>query len=168
MIRSFNGKTPRIAETAWVSESAYVVGDVEIGEYSSVWPGAVIRGDFGRIVIGANTHIEDNCVLHCAPPAMTIGDNNIIGHAVVVHGRSVGSNCLIGNNATLLDDSEIGDGCVIAAGALVPPRTVVPAGSRAMGVPAVVAALPAGGRAPGASASGGYKDMAQRYKAAGL
>ncbi|MSQ62151.1 MAG: gamma carbonic anhydrase family protein, partial [Dehalococcoidia bacterium] len=60
MIRSFNGKAPRIAETAWVSESAYVVGDVEIGEYSSVWPGAVIRGDFGRITIGANTHIEDN------------------------------------------------------------------------------------------------------------
>ena len=83
MIRKFNGKTPKIHPSAFVSEAAYVVGDVEIGENSGVFPGTVIRGDFANIKIGSNTMIEDNCVVHTGSP-MEIGDNVIIGHGVVV------------------------------------------------------------------------------------
>ena len=83
MIRSFRGKTPRIADSAFVSEVAYVVGDVEIGEDSSVWPGAIIRGDFAPIRIGRNTHVEDNTLVHSGEP-LTIGDNVLVGHGVVV------------------------------------------------------------------------------------
>ena len=118
MIRSFNGKTPKIDDSAFVSEVAYVVGDVEIGAGSSVWPGAVIRADYACIKIGCNTHVEDNSVLHAGVP-VDIGDNVIIGHSVVMHGMKVGSNTLIGNNATVLNYVEIGDFCIIAAGSLL-------------------------------------------------
>ena len=135
MIRSFGSKVPRIAESAWVSEAAYVIGNVEIGEGSSVWPGAVIRADFRPIQIGSNSHIEDNCVLH---GGIIIGDNVIVGHGVIIHCRSIGSNCLIGNNATLLDGAEIGDYCIVGAGALVLAGTSVPPRSFVVGAPATI------------------------------
>ena len=134
MIRSFSGKTPRIAESAFISERAYVVGDVEIGEDSGVWPGAVIRGDFGAIRIGRNCHIEDNGVIHSATD-MEIGDNVIIGHGAVIHGRKIGNNVLIGNNATVLDDAEIGDRCIIGANSMVSTGQKIPSDSIAVGVP---------------------------------
>ena len=137
MIRSFNGKSPRLAESAYISEAAYIIGDVEIGENSGVWPGAVIRGDFAGIKIGRNTMIEDNCVLHTGSP-MEIGDNVIIGHGVVVHGRKIGSNNLIGNNATILDNSVIGSFCVIGAGCLVSQGMQIPDKSFVVGVPAEI------------------------------
>ena len=137
MIRSFNGKTPQIAESAYVNETAYVIGDVEIGENSGVWPGAVIRGDFAHIKIGSNTMIEDNCVVHSGTP-LEIGDNVIVGHGVVVHGKKIGSNNLIGNNATILDNSVIGDYCIIGAGCLVSQSMEIPDGSLVVGVPAKI------------------------------
>ena len=137
MIRSFNGKTPKIAESAFVSEAAYVIGDVEIGEYSGIWPGAIIRGDFVSIKIGCNTMVEDNCVLHGGDP-MEIGDNVIIGHGVVVHGIKIGSNTLIGNNATILDDVEVGSFCIVGAGCLVTQGMKVPDKSFVVGVPAKI------------------------------
>lgn len=137
MIRSFNGKTPKVAESAFVSEAAYVIGDVELGENSGVWPGAVIRGDFVSIKIGRNTMIEDNCVLHSGVP-MEIGDNVIIGHSVVVHGKIIGNNNLIGNNATILDNSQIGSFCVIGAGCLVSQGMKIPDNSLVVGVPAII------------------------------
>ncbi len=137
MIRSFNGKTPKIAESAFVSEAAYVIGDVEIGENSSVWPGAVIRGDFASIKIGCNTKVEDNCVLHTGVQ-MEIGDNVTIGHSVVVHGIKIGNNCLIGNNATILDNAQIGSFCMIGAGCLVTPGMEIPDNSFVIGVPAEI------------------------------
>lgn len=140
-VRSFGDKTPKLAPTAWVSEAAYVVGDVEIGDDSSVWPGAVVRGDYGSIRIGANTAIEDNCVVHCAGE-MVIGDHDIIGHAVTMHGAAIGSNCLIGNASVLLDHSRIGDLCVVTAGALVLARTEVPDRSWVVGSPARIEPLP--------------------------
>src|SRR5262245_9427822 len=124
-IRSFEDKVPKIAASAWVSEAGYVVGGVEIGEDSRISPGAVVRGALGTIRIGENTVIEDNCIVHCAGE-MVIGDHNIIGHAVTVHGAAIGSNCLIGNGTILLDDCRVGDLCMIAAGSLVRARTVVP------------------------------------------
>ena len=125
MIRSFGGKTPKIAESAFVSETAYVIGDVEIGEGSGIWPGAVVRGDFASIKIGRNTMIEDNSVVHTGEP-MEIGDNVTIGHGVVVHGIKIGNNTLVGNNATVLDNAEIGSFCVIGAGCLVRQGMVIP------------------------------------------
>lgn len=168
MIRSFQGKTPKIAETAFVSEAAYVVGEVEIGDFSSVWPGAVIRGDFAPIKIGRYTNLEDNCVLHCASP-LTIGDEVIVGHGAVVHCRRLGNNVLVGNNATILDEAEIGDFCLVAAGTLVPPGMIVPPYSLVMGVPGKVkgkltekqlAELKLGDQA--------YFDLSQKYKKEGL
>jgi len=137
MIRSFNGKTPRIAESAFVSEAAYVIGDVEIGENSGVFPGAVIRGDFASIKIGCNTMVEDGSIIHSGVP-VEIGDNCTIGHSVVMHGIKVGNNCLLGNNSTILDNVKIGDHCIIAAGALVSPNTEVPDNSMVMGIPGVI------------------------------
>jgi len=139
MIRSFNGKTPKIAKSAFVSEAAYVIGEVEIGENSSVWPGAVIRGDLGSIKIGDNTSIQDNSVLHAdADVSLEIGNNVLIGHSVVVHGLKIGSNTLIGNNATVLDESKIGSFCIIAAGSLVSRGSEIPDNSMVVGVPAKI------------------------------
>ena len=134
MIRSFNGKAPRIADSAFVSETAYVIGDVEIGENSSVWPGAVIRSDFASIKIGCNNLIEDNSVLHTGTP-MEIGDNVVIGHGVVMHGKKIGNNTLIGNNATILGEAEIGSFCIIGAGCLVSQGMKIPDRSFVAGVP---------------------------------
>jgi len=143
VIRSFNGKTPKIAESAFVSEAAYIVGDVEIGENASVWPGAVIRGDFGSIKIGQNTIIEDTCVIHSGSPSgpmadVTIGDNVQMGHGAVSNGRRIGNNVLIGMNTTILHDAEIGDFCVIGAGTVVSQGMIIPDRSFVVGVPAEI------------------------------
>jgi len=137
MIKTFNGMTPRVASTAFVSEVACVVGDVEIGDNSSVWPGAVVRGDFARIRIGRNSQIEDKCVVHGAD-AVTIGDNVHVGHGAVIHCSRIGNHVLVGMKATLLDGVEIGDRCVIAANSVVSPGTRVSDDSFVAGVPAKV------------------------------
>ncbi|MBM3155210.1 MAG: gamma carbonic anhydrase family protein [Chloroflexi bacterium] len=137
MILKFNGKSPQIAESAYISPAATIIGDVEIGEKANIWPGAVVRGDLAKITIGSYASIEDNCVIH-SPLDISIGDNVIVGHGAVIHCRKIGDNVLIGNNATILDDVEIGDFCVIGSGALVAPGTKVPERSMAMGVPARV------------------------------
>jgi len=169
VIRSFDGKTPVIDETAFVSEAAYVVGDVAIGEGSGVFPGAVIRGDFADIRIGRNTMIEDNSVVHSGDP-LEIGDNVIVGHSVVVHCRKVGHGCLIGSNATLLDDAEIGNNCVIGAGCVVSRGMVVPDGSLVVGVPGEIKRR-LEQRVAGKAKSGGsrsYHDLVRLYKQEGL
>ena len=170
MIRSFEGKTPRVAESAWIAETAYVIGDVEIGDGSSVWPSAVVRGDFSSIRIGANTHIEDGCVVHTGEP-LTIGDDVTAGHGVVIHCRRVGDNVLLGNNATILDGAEIGSFSIVAAGAVVTPRTVVPEGSMVRGVPATIEPIDPSRLErlrQRRRRDTGYADMVRRYKAAGL
>jgi carbonic anhydrase/acetyltransferase-like protein (isoleucine patch superfamily) len=136
MIRSIKGKTPQIHPTAFVSETAYIVGEVTIGENSSIWPGAVIRGDFGSINIGKNTAIEDNCVVHSWD--CIIGDNVLVGHGAVIHCKSIGDGSMVGINAVLLQGAEIGEQCFIAAGALVTPNTKIPPRSLVMGSPAKV------------------------------
>jgi carbonic anhydrase/acetyltransferase-like protein (isoleucine patch superfamily) len=134
MIRTFNGKTPKIAESAFISEWAYIVGDVEIGENTGVWPGAVIRGDFGSIRIGNNCQIEDNSVVHSGT-SMEIGNNVIIGHSAIIHGLKIGNNVLVGNNATILDDADIGDRCIIGSNSIVSTGQKVPSDSLAIGIP---------------------------------
>jgi carbonic anhydrase/acetyltransferase-like protein (isoleucine patch superfamily) len=174
MIRSLGDKTPRIAESAFVSEAAYVIGDVEIGEDSSIWPGAVIRGDFGRIKIGKNTAVEDNCVLHSGTAHgpvhdLTIGDNVHIGHGAVINCRKIESHVLIGMNATVLHDTEIGEYCIIAAGCLVRDGVQIPAYSFVTGVPGKIKAKATPDQLWWVEqAPKGYLKMAKRYKQSGL
>jgi carbonic anhydrase/acetyltransferase-like protein (isoleucine patch superfamily) len=137
MVRNLGNKTPKIAPTAFISEAAYIVGEVEIGENSSIWPGAVVRGDVASIKIGNNTQIEDNCVVHTGKP-MIIGDSVHVGHNAVIHCSKIGNTVLIGNNATILDGAEIGDFCLIAANSLVMERTKIPNDSFVAGMPAEV------------------------------
>ena len=138
MIRSLGDKRPRIAESAFVSEMAYVVGDVEIGENSGVWPGAVIRADLQLVKIGENTQIEDNAVLHGGLTPIEIGNNVLVGHSAMVHAKKIGNKVLIGANATILHNVEIGDSCIIAGGAVVPDGMNIPNGSFVAGVPAKI------------------------------
>jgi carbonic anhydrase/acetyltransferase-like protein (isoleucine patch superfamily) len=143
MLKSFDGKVPRIAESAFLSETACIIGDVEIGENSSVWPGAVIRGDLGKIRIGNGCSIEDNCVIHSGSPGLPsgdvyIGDRVIVGHGAVVNCRQIGSHVLIGMNSSVLHEAEIGDCCIIAAGCVVGQGMKVPAYSFVAGVPGAI------------------------------
>ena len=138
MIRTIDGKGPKIHPSAFISETAYVVGDVEIGENTSVWPGAVIRGDYGKIIIGKDCSIQDNCVIH-TDDFLDMGDNILMTHGAVVHGGSVGSNVLIGVNAVLLEDAHVGSFCLIGACAVV--RGEVPDHSLVIGVPGQIRPL---------------------------
>jgi carbonic anhydrase/acetyltransferase-like protein (isoleucine patch superfamily) len=138
MIRSINGKTPKIHPTAYVNEAAYIVGDVEIGEHSSIWPGAVVRADTGKVVIGKYTAIEDGVIVHSGKPGegdTHIGDYCNIAHAAVVHCKSIGNNVMIGINATILHNAEIGNFCLIGAACLVMEDMKVPDHSFVVGVP---------------------------------
>jgi carbonic anhydrase/acetyltransferase-like protein (isoleucine patch superfamily) len=140
MIRSFRGATPQIAPTAYIDESAQLIGDIVIGEHSSVWPNAVIRADLHFIRIGSHTNIQDNCVLHIEEGfyPLILGDRVTVGHNVILHGCRIESRCLIGMGAILLNDVQVGAGSVIAAGAVVPEHMVIPPASLCMGVPAKV------------------------------
>lgn len=123
----------------YVAHSAVVVGDVSIGPEASIWYGAVVRGDVAPIRIGARVNVQDGALLHCKTAVpLEIADDVVIAHHAVVHGRRIGPHCLIAIRATLLDDVEVGENCVIAAGAIVPPGTKIPPGSVVMGVPGKV------------------------------
>ena len=133
------GKTPDVGSAAFVAPNATLAGDVVLAAGSSVWYGAVVRGDTGAIRIGKNSNIQDNAVLHTGPGLdVTVGRGTSVGHGAVVHGCTVGDGCLIGMHATILNGAVIGDGCLIAAGALVPENMQVPAGSLVIGVPGKV------------------------------
>jgi gamma-carbonic anhydrase len=137
MLREFRGVAPRIAPSAYVDPSAQVIGDVTVGERSSVWPNASLRGDTGPIVIGEETSIQDNCALHLDEGfPLTVGNRVTVGHSVTLHGCIIEDDALIGIGATILNGARVGRGAVIAAGALVPEMAQVPAGMVAMGVPA--------------------------------
>jgi len=140
VIRSHGGHTPKIAPSAYVDPQAVVIGDVVIGEDSSIWPCAVARGDCGSIRIGARTSIQDNCVLHIQENEfnLSVGDRVTVGHGVILHGCTVESDCLIGMGSTLLNGSKVGSGSIIGAGTLLAPGTEVPPGSVVMGVPGKV------------------------------
>lgn len=147
MIRSFRGKTPLVAASAFVDETAVLIGDVEIGEESSVWPGAVIRGDMGKIQIGKQSIVEDNCVIHSGEPGsntgdVSIGDRVIIGHGAVLNCRAVGNYVLIGMNATLLHGAAIGDFCIVGAATLVGEDKQIPDYSLVLGVPGRIKGRP--------------------------
>ena len=137
MIRSYRGRTPQIPASAYIDPDAVIIGDVTMGELSSVWPGVVIRGDVNWIRIGARTNIQDGSVLHVMKDThpLVLGDAVTIGHGVILHGCTIESNVLIGMGSILLNGAKIGTGSIVAAGTLVPEGTVVPPGSLFMGHP---------------------------------
>lgn len=167
MIHAFEGKHPRIHETALVHPDATLIGDVVIGARSSIWPGVVLRGDMGRIVIGVETSIQDGTVGHLTEgwSETVVGDRVTVGHKVILHGCVVGDECLIGMGSILLDNVKVGRGSVIGAGSLVTYGTEIPDGSLAFGSPAKVA-RPVKDKEL-AMIEGGwrhYVDYAQRFK----
>jgi gamma-carbonic anhydrase len=140
MILNFEGKSPSIPESAFIVESACLIGDVSLGEEASVWFNVVIRGDVNSIRVGHRSNIQDGSVIHVTNRThpTILGDDVTVGHNVTLHGCTIGNRCLIGIGAVILDGAEIGDDCLIAAGSLVAPGTRIPAGSLALGSPAKV------------------------------
>lgn len=140
IIKPYKGIYPKIHPTAYIEESAQIMGDVEIGEYSSVWCNAVLRGDVHSIKLGKRTNIQDNCVLHGTRGVypVILGDDITVGHNVTLHGCVVKSKCLIGMGSILLDGVEIGEESIVGAGALVTEKTVIPPRSLVLGMPAKV------------------------------
>ncbi|HET9370155.1 MAG TPA: gamma carbonic anhydrase family protein [Vicinamibacterales bacterium] len=140
MIRPYRGITPQVPASAYVDVSAQVIGDVVLGEESSVWMNVVMRGDVNRIRVGARANVQDlTCVhvMHDTHPTL-IGEDVTIGHSATVHGCTVGDRVLVGMGAILLNGVEIGDNSIVAAGSLVPERTRIPPRSLVMGSPARV------------------------------
>ncbi len=140
MILPFAGKHPQLGAAVFVADTASVIGDVKIGARSSVWFGAVLRGDDHYIRIGDETNIQDNSVIHVGLgelPAI-IGNRVTIGHSVTLHGSMVGDLCIVGMGATILDGCEIGERCLVAAGSLLAPGTKIPPGTLVLGAPARV------------------------------
>jgi gamma-carbonic anhydrase len=140
MIRSIGGKRPVIGRGVFLAETCAVIGDVEIGDESSIWYSTVVRGDVMPIRIGARTSIQDGTVIHVTAGRFgtTIGSDCTVGHSAIIHACTVEDFCLIGMGSILLDGACIGRGSLVGAGALVTPGTVIPPGSLVLGSPARV------------------------------
>jgi carbonic anhydrase/acetyltransferase-like protein (isoleucine patch superfamily) len=139
-IRGYRGVTPQIAATAYIDPSAQVIGDVVIGERSSVWPNTTIRGDVNFIRIGDETNVQDNCCLHVQRDEwpLTLGNRVSVAHSVTLHGCAIEDECLIGMGAIVLNGARVGSGSLVAAGALITEGMQVPPGSVVMGAPGKV------------------------------
>jgi carbonic anhydrase/acetyltransferase-like protein (isoleucine patch superfamily) len=137
MLRSYKNIAPRVPESAYVDESAQLIGDVTLGEHASVWMCAVLRGDVAAIRVGANTNIQDNSVLHGmrGKHEVVVGEWVTVGHSVTLHGCTVEDRCLIGMGSIILNGARVGSGSIIAAGTVIPEGTVVEPQSLWMGVP---------------------------------
>jgi carbonic anhydrase/acetyltransferase-like protein (isoleucine patch superfamily) len=142
-IREFQGMTPRIAGDVWIDPSAVVIGDVEIGPGSSIWPLVVVRGDIHHIKIGSNTNIQDGSVVHVTHDSRfnpggfptILGDNITVGHKVMLHGCTIGDGCLIGMGSVVMDGAVIESGVILGAGSLVPGGKVLESGYLWVGSP---------------------------------
>ena len=160
---------PRIDPTAWVHPAATIVGDVEIGAGSTIWPGAVLRGDFGAIRVGERTSIQDNAVLHAAPGTPTVvGSDCVVAHLAFIETAVVEDACLVAVGAKLLPGSVLRHGAVAAAGAVLAAGLEVPSGCRAQGVPARIVPNERPDAAYIAEGAASYAAMGERYAAAGI
>jgi carbonic anhydrase/acetyltransferase-like protein (isoleucine patch superfamily) len=140
MLRSYKGIIPKVADTAFIADGAHIIGDVQIGEHSSVWFNCVLRGDVSPIRIGENSNIQDGTIIHVTSdqyPTL-IGNRVTVGHGLILHGCQIKDGSLIGIGSIILDEAEIGEQCLIAAGSLVTPGTKIPPRSLVMGAPAKV------------------------------
>ncbi len=140
VLKAYRGKLPKVHPTVYMSENVYVIGDVEIGEDSSLWFGTVVRGDVNYIRIGRRTNVQDNSVIHVTHETYptVVGDNVTVGHRVVLHGCVLHSNILVGMGAVIMDGVEIEEYVLVGAGALIPPGRRIPSGVLVAGVPAKV------------------------------
>ncbi len=140
MIKSFQNLSPKIHETAFITDDAIVIGDVEIGEESSVWFGSIIRGDVNNIRIGARTNVQDGTIIHVSSKThpTILEDEVTLGHRVTLHGCYIETGCLIGIGAILLDGARVGRNSLVAAGSLLTPNTQIPPRSLVLGSPARV------------------------------
>ncbi len=140
IVRPFGGKAPRIDASAFLADGAVVIGDVEIGAASSLWPGAIVRGDVNSIRIGARTNVQDHSILHVTSRThpTVVGDDVTLGHRVTLHGCTLRDRILVGIGAIVMDGAVIEDDAMVGAGSLVPPGMVVPSGTLALGSPARV------------------------------
>jgi carbonic anhydrase/acetyltransferase-like protein (isoleucine patch superfamily) len=172
-VRSFENHTPVIAERVWLDPSCLVIGDVQIGADSSIWPGVVVRGDINRIRIGSETNIQDGCVLHNSHDGpfmpggspLIIGDRVTVGHKVILHGCVIGNDCLIGMGSIVMDKAVVEEGVMIGAGALVPPGKVLASGYLYTGSPARQArALTAREKEYFAYSAAHYVRLARRHR----
>ena len=168
MILPYEGRTPRIAPTAFVAPTATVIGDVTIGEEASVWFGAVLRGDVGRVEVGARANVQDNAVLHSTAHIPTVvGEGATIGHGAVLEGCTVQRGALIGMNAVVLHEAVVGEEALVAAGSVVTDGTQIPPRTVAAGAPCRVRKPLSGSSAEWITrAAAAYVGLSRRYRAA--
>jgi carbonic anhydrase/acetyltransferase-like protein (isoleucine patch superfamily) len=166
MIYEYEGKKPKIADTAFVADYVTITGDVEIGEESSIWFNTVIRGDIAPTIIGNRVNIQDQSTLHQSPNRpLIIEDDVSVGHQVILHSAIVRKNALIGMGSIILDGAEVGEGAFIGAGSLVPPGKKIPPHTLAVGRPAkVVRELTEADRQEMARIRKSYVEKGQYYK----
>ncbi len=151
-------KTPDLARASWVAANATVIGDVTLGRESSVFYGAVLRGDIARIVVGEGSNIQDNAIVHLADDLdAVIGAWCTIGHGAIIHACTIEDECLIGMGATILDGARVGARSIVGAGAVVTPRTIIPPGSLVLGAPGKVA------RSLSQAEQAGLRQWAEKY-----
>jgi carbonic anhydrase/acetyltransferase-like protein (isoleucine patch superfamily) len=164
---AFEGYEPQVSPEAWIAPTATLVGDVRVEAEASVWYGAVLRADFGPIIVRRGANIQDGSVLHGGDDPITeIGEGVTIGHLCVVHGCVIGAEALIGNGSTVLDQVIVGRRALVAGGATVPPGMVIPDGMLAAGVPAKVIREVTGGAKHWVETNPEiYRDLARRHAA---
>lgn len=163
-VYALGDRTPQIDPEAFVHPDATVIGDVRIGAGSSVWPQAVLRGDYGTITVGERTSIQDGTVVHATPDKpTTIGDDCVVGHLAHLEGCTVENGCLIGSGSVVLHDAKVRAGALVGAGAVVSDRTEIPPRAMALGIPARIRhdAVPDGVIQLGADS---YVENAKRYR----
>ena len=165
-ILAFEGKTPEVADDAFLAPTATLIGDVVVGPRASIWFGAVLRGDFDRIEVGEGTSVQDNAVIHCAPGLPTVvGSNVIVGHGALLEGCVVEDWAVIGMGCVVLQHARVGEGAMLAAGAVLAERQEIPGGHLGVGVPG-----PCGEGARrqleglGAQAAPAYDELRRRYQ----
>jgi carbonic anhydrase/acetyltransferase-like protein (isoleucine patch superfamily) len=163
----FEGRKPEVSPTAWIAPTATLVGDVRVEAEASVWYGAVLRADFGPILVRRGANVQDGSVLHGGTdPVTEVGEGATIGHLCVVHGAVIGAEALVGNGATVLDGVIVGRRALVAGGATVPPGMVIPDGMLAAGVPARVLREVSGGAKFWVENNPEvYRDLARRHAA---
>jgi carbonic anhydrase/acetyltransferase-like protein (isoleucine patch superfamily) len=163
----FEGRGPQVSATAWIAPTATLVGDVRVEAEASIWYGAVLRADFGPILIRRGANVQDGSVLHGGDdPVTEVREGATIGHLCVVHGAVIGEEALVGNGATVLDGVVVGRRALVAAGCTVPPGMVIPDGMIAVGVPARIAGEVVGGAKFWVENNPAvYRDLARRHAA---
>ena len=169
VIRSFGGKRPQVGHHVFLAETCALIGDVVIGDESSIWYATVLRGDGYPIRIGARTNLQDGTLVHVTTGqfATLVGDDCTIGHGAIIHGCTIEDHCLIGMGATILDGARIGRGSLVGAGALITPGTDIPPDSLVLGAPGkVVRSIQPSEREQIEFGAAHYVELARRYLAA--